>query len=512
MKPLAERAEWCISVRYGRVAEGNTVTKQTAKPRRSGLQGTNLWHDPRTGIYVWRRTHQLTGKRFRKSTGTKNLRIALARVQQFEEEYERQIAGLSNYGDYRRPLEAFVEPFLEPLTCSDQRVNILRMRLKRAFRLLRLSTLADLDDFMKIECRLLRLEGSGPDRFSRKTLAEGFQSTLKQLSAYLAGRREIPVNHLSAWPRLKNGKPSHRRRALTPEEIAWAFAASDRLDELCGRHFPTRPVWTALLITAPRVSALADLDVAHLDRENSRLLFKGNGNKRAGAGALDETTLAETIEYLDTRIAGPIFLSPQGRRINRCRSLDQWRAAVSPAVVDLEWPDNEVHDIHTEYLVHYALLSGRVQTAMGGPLSGAHQPGPFKRNARKKLRGRITKLADAIRPPWEKRMKGNGRMIDQHCLRMTHRTWSLAAGVPEILIDRQLGHASSAGDAALRAAWSAVGRAHYTDMNFLTLDARRSAEAVREMLDRAEEAFRRSVEAGETALGVAKEAPQVSTG
>ena len=56
------------------------------------------------------------------------------------------------------------------------------------------------------------------------------------------------------------------------------------------------------------------------------------------------------------------------------------------------------------------------------------------------------------------------------------------------------------GEAALRAAWSAVGRAHYTDMHFLTLDARRSAEAVRGMLDRAEEALRETAGRGETAV------------
>ena len=66
-------------------------------------------------------------------------------------------------------------------------------------------------------------------------------------------------------------------------------------------------------------------------------------------------------------------------------------------------------------------------------------------------------------------------------------------GVPEILVDRQLGHSSPAGESALQAAWSTVGRSRYTDMGFLTADARRSAEAVRGVLDRAE------VELGELA-------------
>ena len=107
-------------------------------------------------------------------------------------------------------------------------------------------------------------------------------------------------------------------------------------------------------------------------------------------------------------------------------------------------------------------------------------------------------LVDELRPKWDERMRG----VDQHCLRMTHRTWALGAGVPEVLIDRQLGHSSPAGEAALHAAWSAVGRAHYTDMGFLTLDARRSADAVRKILDHAEAEWREVLAAGDSVLGV----------
>ncbi len=70
----------------------------------------------------------------------------------------------------------------------------------------------------------------------------------------------------------------------------------------------------------------------------------------------------------------------------------------------------------------------------------------------------------------------------------------------KILIDRQLGHTSPGGDAALKAAWSLVGRAHYTDMNMLAGDARRSAEAVRKMLDRAEAELMEDAARGDTAL------------
>jgi integrase len=144
---------------------------------------------------------------------------------------------------------------------------------------------------------------------------------------------------------------------------------------------------------------------------------------------------------------------------------------------------------------------------MGGPLTGPHRPGPEKRAARKARAALVRRIADAVRPAWEERMRG----VDQHCLRMTHRTWALSAGVPEILIDRQLGHTSPAGDAALNAAWSAVGRAHYTDMNFLSLDARRSADAVRGMLDRAEADLQEVVGRNETALGMPQERTRTGT-
>jgi integrase len=284
--------------------------------RRRGLAGANLWRDTRTGIYYWRRVDKITGRRFRRSTGTRNLRIALRHVQNFEDEYQRKLAGLSTYGDYRRALADFVEPLLESLTCKEERTELLRMQLGRAFRLLRLKCLADIEDFMKIERRLLGLEGSGPGKFNRKTLARCFQNPLKQLSKYLAGRREIMSDHLAAWPGLKCGPLEHRRRALLPDEFARILAASDCLDSQCLRKYPMRPVWTALLVAAPRISALAALDVKDLDRSKGCLLLRGNYKKRAGAGVLDDMTLKEIVAYVGKRSKGPLLLSPQGARID----------------------------------------------------------------------------------------------------------------------------------------------------------------------------------------------------
>jgi hypothetical protein len=179
----------------------------------------------------------------------------------------------------------------------------------------------------------------------------------------------------------------------------------------------------------------------------------------------------------------------------------------SLAAVDLEWPDDEPRDFRMVYLVHYALFSGKPNVSMGGPLTGRHAPGPRKRAERAMLMAKVSALVEKLRPAWEERTRG----IDQHCLRMTHRTWALAAGVPEILIDRQLGHTSPGGEAALKAAWSVIGRKHYTDMGFFTMDARRSAEAVRKVLDRATEALARAAANGETALLVPTGGEQART-
>jgi integrase len=473
------------------------------KERRENRRGanpaaTNLWRDPRTGVYVWRRTHALTGRRFRRSTGSKIRKIALARAQQFEEEHQREVAGLSKFEGYRRPLDGFLEPFLESLSCGPRRQVQVESQLRRAFRLLGLDLLADLEDFTKIEAKLLRLNGK--NGFTPTTIAVCFQAPLKQLSRYLAGRREILADHLAAWPALKRSPPKRKRRAILPDEMARILAASDCLDAMWPRRSPMRPVWTALLVAAPRVSALAALDVGDLDREHRRLLLKGNDTKRAGAGALDEGTLAEISDYIGDRTEGPLFLSPERRRIDTENSLRRFRLAASLAFVDMEWPEDEERDLRLLYLVHHALHAGRVVAAMGGPLSGPNAPGQEKRSARKKRAQRVKAIAAAIRPAWEEHMRGDGHVIDQHCMRMTHRTWALAAGVPEILVDRQLGHSSPAGEAALHAAWSAVGRKHYTDMGFLTVDARRSAEAVRGVLARAEDELQDASQRGETAL------------
>ena len=466
------------------------------RKERPSLAGTNLDVDPRTGIYLWRRKHPITKRRLKRSTGTRTLRIALARAQQFERELQRELVGLSKFDGYGRPPGPFVEPFLKSTRGAERRRKVLRMQLHRTFEHLHIKRLGDLENFITIERKLLALEGIGPGRFRRKTLAKGFQVPIKQFSSYLASRREILADHLAPWKSIKTDGPTRERRALLPEEMARALAASDCLDAICHRENTMRPVWTALLIVAPRVSAFAELDVEDLDHEKKRLLLKGNGNKGPGAGALDDATYQEIVEYIGDRQGGPLFLSPTGFRLDTHRSLTQWRANVSLAAVDMEWPDDQPRDLLLEYLVHLTLAGKRVKIALGGPMTGKSRPGPMKLAERNRKAALVGGIADGIRDAWQERMRG----VDQHALRMTHQSWSLLAGVPDILIDRQLGHTTPGGEAALNAAWSLVGRRHYTDLNFLAMDAKRSADAVRDMLDRAETELAEIAARGESAL------------
>jgi integrase len=485
-------------IRLGEIVADNRRTPGNKKARRS-LRGTNLDIDPRNGIYLWRMTHPLTGKRMKRSTGTRHLKTALARARAFEEELEREQAGLSKYEGYKRPITPFIEQFLDSTNGSDERRLRLRKELERAFELVGLRRLADLENFMALEEKLLKLEAEDRGGFKRSTLARCFQEPLKQFSNYLASRRILPFDHLASWRPIKSEAASRQRRALHPDEVARALAASDYLDGRCGhrRQYPTRSIWTTLLISAPRISALTGLDVGDFDRGDGRLLFKGgNEIKAVGSGALDSRTAGELAQYLGERAEGPLFLSPMGSRVDSQRSLDRWRAALSLAFVDMDWPADRPRDEELMYLVHLSLVAGRLRASLGGPGTGANRPGEEKLAARRSMAQAVAETRDELREGWERRMQGT----DQHCLRKTHRTWALAAGVPEILIDRQLGHTSPAGEAAQRAAWSLIGRRHYTDMGFLALDARRSAEAVREMLDRAEEEYRDVVASSNTAL------------
>ncbi|MCO5164880.1 MAG: hypothetical protein M9894_00730 [Planctomycetes bacterium] len=478
--------------------------RRGAAQRKRSLAGTHLFL--KDGVYVWRRVDPITGRRVPRTTGTSNLEIALRKAAEFEAEHERRKAGLPSLDGWKRDLGALAAEWIQQQDREGQiTAGVLKaraFRIRRALDALSLRTPADLADVARLHDRVMKLEGTKVGRVvaTKRHLREAWQEPLKMLSAWLAENgRVLDRDPLAAWRAIpKQGAPgrSRTRRSLLPDEFARALVASDWLDAIRGRKRPSRVVWTVALISAAREGALASRDVAHFDREHARIDFGDDvGNKRRGAGCLDPKTTSELDAYLDGRREGPLLLSPDGARVRKKGLLDGWREAVGLGIVWELWPPTHPWNVDTAYLVSQALLTGRPPVNKGGNPRLVKEATRLARAARER---EVLALAATLREAWEARMVG----VDMHALRKTHRTWALAAGVQEVLIDKQLGHAPQATresmDLLRVVAGSRTGRAHYLDMRSALLDASRSAEAVRALLD---EAMQRVVVTGAVAAG-----------
>lgn len=444
--------------------------------RRGSLAGTHLFVKPATGIYWWRRKDPHTGKRIKKTTGTRVLEVALKIAQDFEREFEKRVAGLQVVDGWHLDLEPLAEEWLaaEAHAHSERWAPQKRRHLLRALERLRLKKARDLDNVARLHDTLMALP-----RFSRTTKRRAFQETLKQFSAWLAAnKRYLDRDPLANWTPIKPDPPKKRRRALLPDEVARALLALDRLDAHYRRR-SQRCLLVALLIAGPRVGALVSRDVEHLDRRNARIDLGANvGKKRRGAAALDPKTLAELEDYLDGRTEGPLFLSARGGRPAPRKVLEQVREAFGLGFVDELWPEGEQPRLDLAMLVNCTLLRGAVPKQAGNPNVVTDDT----RAARAKLEERVMAIAAQIEREWKRRMKG----VDVHALRKTHRSWAQARGVPPVLIDKQLGHADPGEFEVMRAlAGSETGRKHYLDLGSELFDAGRSAQAVRDLLDEA---------------------------
>ena len=99
----------------------NTPVPKTKRKRRRGrreksLQGTGLFREVRTDKLVWRRTHPITKRRMTRSTGTDVLEYALIKAKEFDDELEREVAGLKSYDGWTRELGPLVDEWF-----ADQR-------------------------------------------------------------------------------------------------------------------------------------------------------------------------------------------------------------------------------------------------------------------------------------------------------------------------------------------------------------------------------------------------------
>lgn len=463
------------------------LTKQ-AQRREQGL--THLYRQTRSGIFIWRRRDELKGRTVQRSTKTRDESIAILIGAKFENEYQRRRAGLSVLDAYAKPLAPAAEHWIKSLDATDEVREMRSMQIMRALKLLKLTTFADLDDISRLECNLLGLEGTCGTTgraMSRLTLVRCFQNPLKQFSKWASrNRRYLHEDPLAQWDLLKipSTLPRLYRRAVAPGEMARALLAADALDGLYKRPFPTGIFFLSLLISGARFGALQALEVKGLLRERSRFFLGASvGKKRKGEASLDARTLLEVTAYLGTRTSGPLFLGVMGEALEHNKVLKHWRESFRFGLIDELWPEGVPRDVRTIWEVERYLATDRVPTVGGNPRRLRAETVAARVEHAREVKAIGEKLREAV----ELRMAG----IDLHALRKTHRTWSEAAGVHPILIDKQIGHATSAGGAALDAARALIvsptGRKHYVDMGLEMIEAKRSAEAVRKLLDDARE-------------------------
>lgn len=473
------------------MAEGQNTPKKSKKKKRrrrpgrqeKSLEGTNLYRDTRTGVLWWRRTDPVTGKRPKRSTGTKVLEYALKKAAEFDDELEKKAAGIKTYDSWTQPLEPLVAEWFTDQRQQDSppQERWLRQKeviLKRALDELDLRTAADLTDVGKIDRRLKALGKPGA------TIRRRYQDPLRQFSAWLAENgRHLERDPLSVWKPISYERVSIHR-AFAPEGVARALVAADWLDTIHRRKHPLRIVFEVLLVTAPRVEALVERDVEHFLRDERRIDYgAGKGKKLRGQGKLDDETAGLLEEYLGGRTEGPLVLGPRGGRIDKRNLLRWWKEAFGLGAVWELWPEDEAWDVDVAHFVNQALLRKNGQARI--PKHGNPDlVSVGTRRARRALANRVQELADAMRPDWEGRMEA----VTVHSFRHTHQTWARAAGVDQVLVNLQVGWKASAQCSefeTLRAMASTTGLKRYLDATSKLLDARRSAESVRDLLDEA---------------------------
>lgn len=464
------------------------------------LKGTNL-HLER-GVYYWRKVHEVTGKRIKKSCKTRSKRHALKKAAKFEKQYERELVGMAEFDGWRLELRPLAEEWTQSAKWKSKgKRKSYRFQILRALDLLRLKTLADLNNVASLNGRLLVLQRSekNPEGIPAPTLEECVQYPLKLFAKWLAAnQRYLPANPLATWAKHDIGEHVPEvSRALHPNEIARGFAAARCLDAGEGGQ-PLFPAFLALLITAPRSDRLCRLDAADLEAAKGNLAYgEPVGRKLPPSGALDLKTHKYLAAYRGERTTGPLFLSREGARLDPKRLLMAWRRAMSLAFTDELWPAAVPRAFDDLYRVSTVLVSGKPYRGPGGNPKRVHTE--TKQGVADEA-DRLQRIADELRSAWSARMAG----VMVQSFRRTLETWARWKEIPEVLIDLHIGHRAPARDAALATARelivSSTGRKHYFDGRLALLEPRRVAVAIREYLDEAEKALALEADKGRTSL------------
>jgi hypothetical protein len=475
-------------------AAGPTETTPTPKKRKGAHERDGLYYDERRGTWYWRKTNKKSGKRVHKNTGQKVRRLAQRVAKEFEDELAAEEAGVRTFDAYKGELTPLVDEWVAALENGDEPPQPATLRQKkretlRALDELGLRRAGDLTHVTRVDDRLRALIRQGLPRLKARRC---YYEPLRQFARWLSENgRYLPADPLATWRPIKVPRDERRarRRAFLPADVARALAALDALDKKLGRAGCSRVTFEALLVTAPRASALVDRNVVHFDPKMPKINYGlGKGNKVRGSGCLDPTT-AEKIKATTSGRGPyePLFLSPQGERWQVDRLLDVWRQAWSLGVVADLWPADEAQDVDVAILVSRALLTGHVRVSRGG------NPNVVTADtvrARLDLELRVAGIVEGMRAEWVERTKG----VDVHSARCTLQTWAEASGVPRPAIDRQLGHdghgSNETNDVMRAILGSRTGRKHYLDAGSALFDARQAAEAVRTLLNEAEAQLR----------------------
>lgn len=441
-------------------------------------RGDNL-SKSRHGIWIWRKVHPITGKRVKKTTGTRNRIRAFRRAVEFEDEFERVRLGLPvQRHDPRLLLAPLVPEWVSAVAQdveTDRWLAEKERNLREALAALGIEIAADLRDLPRLTGRLGSVDGV----LRRRRLQDELRRFVRWLSE---DQRYLPNDPLVNWKRVKrHAKDSSEPRALAPVEAAWLFRAIEALDGLHHRQVSQRMPILLLLISGPRIGALCQRDVADFRLPAQRISYgRGSGKKRRGEGALDRKTFAELSAYVGERDSGPLCLSPRRGRIDTSNLRKDFAEAHSLAAVRMNWPKELAFDWELGSLVSRHLSKG------GIPLKGGSRLRRETLRARAALADRARTIAGEIGVEWRAQVfKSDGRRVGPHELRDTIETWCRDLDVPAAAIDRQLGHAGRAG--------SATGRRFYYDTRLRALEfeqvtgARLVATKVREVLDSAQE-------------------------